>query len=135
MKPKFKIGDKVYAPVTESNAVWIVKKYSPMNCSLVYLIQNENSGEETWVWDEQLERVATSQEYYDSHYKEAIVEPILIMQKFFSPDEFKGFLKGNILKYRMRVGLKEDNEDKELAKIKRYQQWLHEFEEKGEITV
>lgn len=61
--------------------------------------------------------------YHDSHYKECVVEPILVMQQFFTKEELKGFLKGNILKYRLRLGHKDDIQ-KEMDKIKRYEQWL-----------
>lgn len=65
--------------------------------------------------------------YHDSHYKECVVEPILVMYKMFTKEEFIGFLKGNILKYRLRLGHK-DNIQKEMDKIKRYEQWLDDVQ-------
>lgn len=73
--------------------------------------------------------------YHDSHYRQSILEPILVMQKMFTKDEFMGFLKGNILKYRLRLGHKTDNVSEELDKIKRYEQWLEEAERGDEITL
>mgnify|MGYP000596532921 CR=1 FL=1 len=61
--------------------------------------------------------------YHDAHYKECILEPILVMQDMFTKEELIGFLKGNILKYRLRMGHK-DNVQKEMDKIKRYEDWL-----------
>lgn len=61
--------------------------------------------------------------FHDKHYKECILEPILVMQDMFTTEEFIGFLKGNILKYRLRMGHK-DNVQKEMDKIKRYEDWL-----------
>lgn len=60
------------------------------------------------------------------HYRETVVEPILVMQDFFSHDELMGFLKGNILKYRLRVGHKGTNEEMQadLDKIRVYEKWL-----------
>ncbi len=72
--------------------------------------------------------------YHDSHYKTSVLEPILVMQKMFTHEEFIGFLKGNILKYRLRLGHKDDIQ-KEMDKIQRYEQWLEEAEQGKEITL
>lgn len=69
--------------------------------------------------------------YYDEHYAGAI-QPIELMQLIMTPEEFKGFLKGNIIKYTMRCGKKDDPE-KEFVKIRRYKQWL-DLAEQG-ITI
>lgn len=60
------------------------------------------------------------------HYRETVVEPILVMQDFFSHDELIGFLKGNILKYRLRAGHKGTKEEMQadLDKIRVYEKWL-----------
>lgn len=62
--------------------------------------------------------------FHDNHYKECVLEPILVMQDMFTTEEFIGFLRGNILKYRLRMGHK-DNVQKEMDKIKRYEEWLY----------
>lgn len=59
------------------------------------------------------------------HYIEAVVEPIEVMRKLFTPDEYIGFLKGNILKYRLRLGKKKGASiESDLAKIRQYEEWL-----------
>lgn len=70
---------------------------------------------------------------HDKHYRDAVVEPILVMQALFSHDEFIGFLKGNILKYRLRAGHKggEKEMKSDLDKIHVYEEWL-ERAKKGE---
>lgn len=45
------------------------------------------------------------------------------MQANMTPEEFRGFLKGNIIKYACRCGRKDDAL-KEAEKIKRYAEWL-----------
>ena len=72
--------------------------------------------------------------YHDFHYRNSVLEPILIMQSMFTHEEFIGFLKGNILKYRLRLGHKDDIQ-KEMDKIQRYEQWLAETEEGKKITI
>ncbi len=60
--------------------------------------------------------------YHDAHYKGS-VQPIELMQAQMSPDEFIGFLKGNIIKYACRIG-KKDEPGNEADKIIRYAEWL-----------
>jgi hypothetical protein len=47
-----------------------------------------------------------------------------IMKKVLTDEEYKGFLKGNILKYQLRLGKKDDTE-KEIQKIKDYTEELN----------
>lgn len=76
------------------------------------------------------DRVQKVEEYaakHDKHYLEAVVEPIKVMEKLFTKEELKGFIKGNILKYRLRMGHKDDIQ-KEMDKIRVYEQWLAKLE-------
>lgn len=41
-----------------------------------------------------------------SHYRDMEIQPWEVMQSLLTPEEFRGFLKGNIIKYSMRQGLK-----------------------------
>ena len=51
------------------------------------------------------------------HYKNMVVQPWEVMASIMTREEFIGFLKGNIIKYTMRDGKKEDaHEDAEKAK-------------------
>lgn len=63
---------------------------------------------------------------HDKHYRDAVVEPILVMQALFNHDELVGFLKGNILKYRLRMGHKGTEEDMkaDYDKLCVYEMWL-----------
>ena len=68
------------------------------------------------------ERGEKMEEHYDEHYKSEH-QPIEVMQANMTNDEFIGFLRGNIIKYALRFGRKDDTK-KEAAKIKRYAEWL-----------
>lgn len=63
-----------------------------------------------------------------SHYKDMPVQPWTVMEAVLTPEEFKGFLKGNIIKYSMRQG-KKDSDD--AGKAKHYLQKLKETSEAG----
>jgi hypothetical protein len=58
-----------------------------------------------------------------SHYKDLDPQPWEVMQALLTPDEFRGFLKGNMIKYAMRQG-KKDSPD--AGKYWHYKQKLRE---------
>lgn len=61
-----------------------------------------------------------------SHYKDMPIQPIEVMRAVLTPEEYRGFLKGNIIKYSMRAGRKEGTDDG--AKANHYRQFLKEAE-------
>lgn len=58
-----------------------------------------------------------------NHYKDLAVQPWHVMEALLSPEEFRGFLKGNMIKYAMRQG-KKDSPDAD--KYHHYKQKLDE---------
>ncbi|CAD0299948.1 hypothetical phage protein [Enterococcus phage vB_EhiS_268] len=56
------------------------------------------------------------------HYKNQGIEPIDLMRKNFTKEEFTGFLQGNVLKYMLRY--KDKNGLEDLKKAKTYLTWL-----------
>lgn len=65
-----------------------------------------------------------------NHYKSMPVEPIEVMRAALSPEEYRGYLKGSIIKYSMRAGHKEGTDDG--AKARHYMQFLQEFTDGAE---
>ena len=63
-----------------------------------------------------------------THYKDMPIQPWHVMEAVLTRDEFIGFLRGNIIKYAMRVGRKEGSDD--AGKALHYMQKLKEFNEK-----
>jgi hypothetical protein len=61
-----------------------------------------------------------------SHYKDMAIQPWTLMQMLMTPEEFRGYLKGNILKYTLRAGKKEGSDD--TGKAQHYWQKLKEVE-------
>ena len=66
-----------------------------------------------------------------THYDQ-LISPIQYMQVALTPEEFKGFLKGNIIKYIARAEQKGGAADYYKAHV--YANWLSEFTTNGEIT-
>lgn len=62
-----------------------------------------------------------------NHYKDMTVQPWAVMQAVLTPEEFIGFLKGNVIKYSMRQGKKEGSTD-DAEKALHYLQKLREIE-------
>lgn len=61
------------------------------------------------------------------HYKKLKVQPWDVMESVLTPEEFRGFLKGNIIKYGMRQG-KKDGATEDEGKALHYMQKLEEIE-------
>ena len=61
-----------------------------------------------------------------SHYKDLSIQPWAAMKSWLTPEEYIGFLRGNIIKYQARAHYK-DSFTENLAKAAHYQQELTEF--------
>jgi len=61
-----------------------------------------------------------------SHYQHGDIETIEIIRAMLTPEEYRGYLKGNILKYRERAPYK-GKTDEDYAKAKKYMDWLKEL--------
>jgi hypothetical protein len=62
------------------------------------------------------------------HYKEMGIPPWDVIETVLSTEEFIGFLKGNIIKYAMRQGLKDSND---AGKCLHYKQKLREVQKEA----
>ena len=71
---------------------------------------------------------ADTRQVSGNHYKDMPVQPWSVMESVLTHEEFKGFLKGNIIKYSMRAGRKPGSDD--AGKAAHYQQKLREIEGK-----
>lgn len=62
----------------------------------------------------------------NAHY-DTLHQPIETMQANMTPEAFRGYLRGNIIKYTCRIGRKDgEGELKEAKKIQDYAKWLVE---------
>ena len=57
-----------------------------------------------------------------AHYNQCAIEPIEIMQMYFTPQEMYGFCKGNALKYILR-SLFKGHELQDMEKALQYVEW------------
>lgn len=57
------------------------------------------------------------------HYQVGKQQPIEIMQAFMSPEEFQGFCRGNVIKYALRIGHKQDDQA-DADKCAQYGKWM-----------
>lgn len=65
----------------------------------------------------------------DSHYKALAIEPLEVMRGMMTKIEYKGFLKGNVIKYSIRQGNKKgESAEKDAAKCREYIRLLSELE-------
>lgn len=68
-----------------------------------------------------------------THYTSGAVECIDAIRSALTPDEFRGYCKGNILKYVWRERLK--NQEQDLQKAAKYLEWLITEMQKNEKKV
>jgi hypothetical protein len=61
------------------------------------------------------------------HYNRGVIQPIDFMESHFTPDEYRGYLKGQVIKYISRYRYK-GSPIADLAKAQTYILWLLEFE-------
>lgn len=57
------------------------------------------------------------------HYQVGDKQPIEIMQDVMTPEEFCGYLRGNVIKYSLRMGHK-DSKEIDAKKAAQYSKWL-----------
>lgn len=124
-KPPHESG---YAVVVD---IWGIPETDKVTHKLRYAVRFRGSDEVITVNEMRItpayeEKDTQEDTMHDKHYRNAVVEPILVMQDFFSREELMGFLKGNILKYRLRMGHKGSEEDRtaDFDKICVYETWL-----------
>ena len=68
---------------------------------------------------------ADEQQVNGRHYLDMPMQPWDVMQAVLTPEEFRGFLKGNVIKYAMRQGKKDGTDD--AGKAQHYAQKLAEI--------
>lgn len=64
------------------------------------------------------------------HYRKMNPQPIDLLKSWLSPDEFSGFLRGNVIKYLARY--KEKGGVQDLEKARQYLEWLIDLEKGNE---
>lgn len=62
-----------------------------------------------------------------NHYKDMAVEPWVAMKAWLTPEEYIGYLRGNIIKYQARANSGKEDKKIQLLKAGHYQQQLEEF--------
>jgi hypothetical protein len=78
---------------------------------------------------EQQRRKADEEQVGGSHYKDMPIQPWELMESILSKEEFRGFLRGNVIKYSLRAGRKIGSAD-DAEKARHYMDKLEEFDEK-----
>ena len=73
-----------------------------------------------------VEMSADKRQVGGSHYKDMPVQPWEVLEVVLTAEEFRGFLRGNIIKYAMRQGRKEGTDD--AAKAQHYIEKLKEVQ-------
>ena len=134
-KRKFKVGDRVvYVGTTvfgrgKKGTITSLKTDGlPYDVAFDDFVDGHNGVDNLdgvvnhWYCKEEHLNLLTPAVSSNPHYDTSI-QPIETMQANMTPEEFLGYLKGNIIKYACRCGRK-DEPLKEAKKIKEYAGWL-----------
>ncbi len=62
------------------------------------------------------------------HYTNGLIETIDVIKMALTPEEFRGFLKGNVMKYQIRAPHKNETPDEDYQKAKDYYDLLEGLE-------
>lgn len=73
------------------------------------------------------EQTADARQAGGDHYKKLKVQPWDAMEAWLTPEEFRGFLKGNIIKYIARANSGKEDHNLMIEKAGHYQQKLDEM--------
>ena len=89
----------------------------------------EDTSEYAWT-DEMFEGLANDAIKPD-YYERSAMQPLEVMQRIMTAEQFEGFLLGNCIKYRMRCENK-GQRDSDMYKARQYAYWL-EMTKEGRI--
>lgn len=116
MRKKISKSEKIRR-VFQQNPTAVAKEVATkhkVDVALVYQIRKKVIGDKNNVVVAQAvshPSSANQQQVGGSHYKSMPIQPWEAMQAWMTPDEFKGFLKGNAIKYLARCNAKGGLED------------------------
>ena len=116
MRKKMSKSEKIRR-VFQQNPTAVAKEVATkhkVDVALVYQIRKKVIGDRNNVVVAQAvshPSSANQQQVGGSHYKSMPIQPWEAMQAWMTPDEFKGFLKGNAIKYLARCNAKGGLED------------------------
>lgn len=136
-KMKFKVGDKVRfcRKLSVGEPLGCLGVVDDIDCDTSYdvIFENFDGGHDGNKWDnsnnhwycndDDLEFAEINEAVSSNPHYDTSIQPIETMQANMTPEEFLGYLKGNIIKYACRCGRK-DEPLKEAKKIKEYAGWL-----------
>jgi hypothetical protein len=156
---KYKVGDKVrvrkdlqvsdYFGKTASNSMTAhagrevtIRSFYGNRFEQYYTIE-EDDGEYKWAEamfegfeknetvDEQSSNNSGSDAIKPDYYERSAMQPLEVMQRIMTAEQFEGFLLGNCIKYRMRCENK-GQRDSDMHKARQYAYWL-EMTKEGRI--
>lgn len=154
---KYKVGDKVrirkdlqvrhyagrvasYSMTEYAGDEVTIRTRSGDNCGKYYTIEEDGG---RYAWTETMFEGSEKNETVDEqstdnsdaikpdYYERSAMQPLEVMQRIMSAEQFEGFLLGNCIKYRMRCENK-GQRDSDMHKARQYAYWL-EMTKEGRI--
>ena len=127
---KYKVGDYVRIKDTGEEACILDIEYDTSTETYVYTL---NVGTKTYLLTEdkftslfarKISSADCGVSAKQEHYQNSALQPIQVMQRIMSKEQFYGFLMGNFIKYSMRMSHKKsESVEKEKEKARQYAYW------------
>lgn len=127
---KYKVGDFVKVTDTGEEACILDVEYDTSTETYVYSL---NVGTRTYLLTEdrftplfarKISSADCGVSAKQEHYQNSALQPIQVMQRIMSKEQFYGFLMGNFIKYSMRMSHKKSESiEKEKEKARQYAYW------------
>ena len=93
-----------------------------------YIIREDGG---RWFWVEEMFETNATDAIKPDYYERSAMQPLEVMQRIMTAEQFEGFLLGNCIKYRMRCENK-GQRDSDMYKARQYAYWL-EMTKEGRI--
>lgn len=127
---EYKVGDYVRITDTGEEACILDVEYDTSTETYVYTL---NVGTKTYLLTEdkftylfarKISSANCGVSAKQEHYQNSALQPIQVMQRIMSKEQFYGFLMGNFIKYSMRMSHKKsESVEKEKEKAMQYAYW------------
>jgi hypothetical protein len=104
----------------------VCNKEKCTGCKWEGWLQNSTYSTLVCEWNEQRERQEMALDPKSSYYDAGGIETIEVIKAKLTPNEYQGYLKGNLLKYLCRMSFKHDNPSRDAEKCTVYSTLLKE---------
>lgn len=122
------IKSDLYKSVLDQNAEKRKERFNELTGEKISEEPADKPNEEPEEPNSRIYTTVTDSVNHPAHYNVGGIETIDVIRAVLTPEEYRGYLKGNVLEYRERAPYKHETPDEDHAKAKVYWELLREAE-------